>query len=93
MTQPGPSQTGQSTIEPNPSRPEVNAEPEVEARLALLRARYGAAFAGDEAGVARTAIEGAVARDAQLRRVRLGNGDEPVGAFAPFRRPIEEGGS
>ena len=60
------------------------AKADVEARLALLRARYGSAFGGDGATV-RRAVEGAVVRDARLRKIRLGNADEPVGAFVPFR--------
>ena len=60
------------------------AKADVEARLALLSARYGSAFGSDEE-IVRKAIEGAVARNARLRRIQLGNADEPVGAFVPFR--------
>lgn len=56
----------------------------VEARLALLDARFGATFGGGLA-VARKAIEDAVARDERLRKVPLGNADEPVGPFVPYR--------
>lgn len=60
------------------------AKADVEARLALLRARYGSAFGSGDATV-RQAVEGAVARDFRLRKIQLGNADEPVGAFVPFR--------
>ena len=60
------------------------AKADVEARLALLRARYGSAFGSDDATV-RRAVEGAVARDSRLKKIQIGNADEPVGAFVPFR--------
>jgi hypothetical protein len=69
------------------------AKAEVAARLALLQARYGEVFSSEGEAVARAAIEGAVARDARLRRVRLGNADEPVGPFAPARGRREGDGS
>ena len=61
------------------------AKADVETRLALLRARYASSFGGGDDEVVRRAVEGAVARDARLRRIQLANADEPVGAFVPFR--------
>lgn len=64
----------------------------VAARLTLLEARFGAAFADGAAAIARPAITGAVTRDEQLRRVPLANADEPVGSFVPYRS-ADRGGS
>lgn len=64
----------------------------VAARLALLEARFGAAFADGGLAIARQAIASAVMRDEQLRRVPLANADEPVGSFVPHRA-IDPGGA
>ncbi len=57
----------------------------VDAQLALLRARYGAAFSGDDLGIARASISMATKRAARIRQVPLANADEPVGTFVPYR--------
>jgi hypothetical protein len=68
----------------------ADREVAIAARLALLEARFGTAFADDGAKVARGAIAEAVQRDEQLRRVELVNADEPVGQFVPYR-PVSRG--
>ncbi len=62
----------------------------VAARLAMLEARFGAAFAGEGMAIARRAIAEAVDRERRIRQVPLGNADEPVGSFVPFR--ADDGG-
>lgn len=72
------------TAEPTDHDP-TDQNAAVTARLALLDARFGAAFADGGITTARQAIVGAVTRDEQLRSVPLANADEPVGSFVPHR--------
>ncbi|MGH7299053.1 MAG: hypothetical protein ACREKQ_17535 [Candidatus Rokuibacteriota bacterium] len=58
---------------------------EVEARLALVRERYGGRLDADQLAGVRTAIEGIVQAARALRAVRLGNADEPAQPFAAYR--------
>lgn len=68
-------------------REEADRQAEIVTRLAMLHARFGDAFTGEGLTIARGAIEAALKREAQLRRVSLRNADEPVGVFVPFRGP------
>ena len=58
---------------------------EVEARLALIRARYGARLTPEQLAEIRTMVEGLVKGARAMRAVPLRNSDEPALSFAPFR--------
>jgi len=51
----------------------------------LIRARYGNRLTPDQLEGVRRGIVAVVAQSAALRAVRLGNADEPVQRFVPFR--------
>lgn len=65
------------------------SEREIDARLAVVLARFGDRL--DDAG--RAAIRSRIAEQreqaAELRAVKLQNGDEPDSVFAPFRQDRE----
>jgi hypothetical protein len=58
---------------------------EVEALVALVRARYGARLTGEQLAALRDQVASQVARARVLRAVRLANADEPAQPFAPYR--------
>jgi hypothetical protein len=62
-------------------------EPADEATVlfSLVRRRYGARLTADELESVRRGVEALVEQVALLRAVRLGNADEPVQRFVPFR--------
>jgi len=51
----------------------------------LIRARYGARLTPEQLEGVRRGILAVVEQAALLRAVRLGNADEPVQRFTPFR--------
>ena len=57
---------------------------EVDARFALVRARYGPSIHPTAFGDVRRRVEGIVANGKRLRAVRLGNGVEPFSVFVPY---------
>ena len=57
----------------------------VEARLALLRARFGDRWTDAQVAQVRRAVERDVDLAERLRRTPLGNGDEPEIVFVPYR--------
>jgi hypothetical protein len=63
---------------------------EVDARMALLLARYGKHAQLDEKARAaiRNEVAGVVRRGEALRKVPLGNGDGPFPVFHPYRGPL-----
>ena len=66
--------------------PEPTAAPdEVNVLFELIRARYGDRLTAAELDEVRRGVEAVVAQAAALRAVRLGNADEPVQRFVPFR--------
>lgn len=58
---------------------------EVEMRFALVRQRYGDRLTARELDALRQAVEAIVDLSVALRRVPLGNADEPEPRFVPFR--------
>jgi hypothetical protein len=58
---------------------------EVEARLAIVRARYGARLTPEQLAEIRTVVEGLVKGARSMRAIPLRNSDEPVAPFTPFR--------
>jgi hypothetical protein len=58
---------------------------EVEAMLALVRARYGSRLDAEQLAGVRTAVEGIVQAARALRAVRLTNADEPAQPVAAYR--------
>lgn len=73
------------------SKPEPPKPPdEVDARMALILARFGKhAQLDDKARAAiRGEIAGIVRRGEALRKVPLGNGDGPFPVFHPFKAPL-----
>jgi hypothetical protein len=63
---------------------------EVDARMALLLARFGKHAQLDEKARAaiREEVAGVVRRAEVLRKVPLGNGDGPFPVFHPYRGPL-----
>ena len=51
----------------------------------LIRARYGSRLTAEQLEGVRRGVAAVVAQSAALRAVRLGNADEPVQRFAPYR--------
>ena len=51
----------------------------------LIRARYGSRLTPEQLDGVRRGVTAVVAQAAALRAVRLGNADEPVQRFTPFR--------
>lgn len=72
-------------------KPEPPKPPdEVEARMAIVLARYGKhAQLDDKARAAiRSEVAGIVRRGEALRKIPLGNGDGPFPVFHPYRGPL-----
>lgn len=71
---------------PGPPKP----PDEVEARMAIVLARYGKHTQLDDKARAaiRDEIAGIVRRGETLRKVPLGNGDGPFHVFHPYRAPL-----
>jgi hypothetical protein len=63
----------------------------IEARLALVAAAYPSLVNDESRELIRSEIAGAVARDARLRAYGLGNSDEPIAPFRPYRTAMPEG--
>lgn len=61
---------------------------EVEARMALILARYGDRLDDDARQVVRRDVEAVVRRGERLRKVPLDNGDGPYPVFIPYRKPL-----
>jgi hypothetical protein len=60
-------------------------EREAEILFELIRARYGGRLTPEQLEGVRRGVIAVVAQSAALRAVRLGNADEPVQHFTPFR--------
>ena len=60
-------------------------DPTAEAVFDLVRARYGARLTPEQLAEVNEAVADIVDSARALRAVTLGNGDEPMQAFAPFR--------
>jgi hypothetical protein len=58
---------------------------EVDRLFALIRDRYGARLTETQLDEVRRGVEAIVNGARALRAVRLGNADEPMQPFAPFR--------
>jgi hypothetical protein len=58
---------------------------EVELRLALVLGRYGGRLDAEQTEALRRAVEAIVDQVTSLRAVLLGNADEPLPRFIPFR--------
>jgi hypothetical protein len=58
---------------------------EVEARMALIRQRYGSRLSSEQLDQIRKAVEGIVEGARALRKVRLDGSVEPFQPFAPYR--------
>jgi hypothetical protein len=54
--------------------------------FALVRRRYGARLTDEQLESVRRGVEALVEQAAVLRAARVGNADEPVQRFVPFRR-------
>ena len=61
------------------------ADREAEVLFELIRARYGSRLTAEQLDGVRRGVVAIVAQSAALRAVRLGNADEPVQRFTPFR--------
>ena len=58
---------------------------EAEILFELIRARYGDRLTPEQLEGVRRGVAAVVEQAAALRAVRLGNADEPVQRFVPFR--------
>jgi hypothetical protein len=58
---------------------------EVEARLSIVRARYGARLTPEQLAEIRTVVEGLVKGARAMRAISLRSSDEPTPSFAPYR--------
>ncbi len=65
----------------------------IEARLALLAASYPTLVTEESRELIRSEIGSAIARDVRLRRYQLGNGDESMALFRPYRSAEPEDGA
>jgi hypothetical protein len=68
-----------------PSDEAVAAEVEIDRLFELVRARYGDRLSAEQLAEVRQGVAGIVEAVQELRRVRLGNADEPAQPFAVFR--------
>jgi hypothetical protein len=66
------------------SEPEAMAR-EAEILFELVRARYGGRLTAAQLEGVRRGVAAIVAQSTALRAVRLGNADEPVQRFTPYR--------
>jgi hypothetical protein len=76
--------------DPDPSR---RRETVIEARLALLAAAYPSLVNDESRSMIRDEIGTDIDRDARIRRFVLGNGDEPMAPFRPYRSDGAENGA
>jgi hypothetical protein len=65
--------------------PEPDAATEVETLLSLIRARYGERLTPEQLADVKKGVESIVDGARALRAVKLGNADEPMQPFAPYR--------
>ena len=63
----------------------MSTERETEILFELIRARYGSRLTPEQLEGVRRGVAAVVAQSDALRAVRLGNADEPVQCFVPFR--------
>jgi hypothetical protein len=63
-------------------------DPEVEARMALILARYGERLDDESRKAIYREVEGIVRRGRRLKDYPLDNGDEPFPIFHPYRKPL-----
>ena len=74
---------------PKPKDPaDQRREAEVEARMALLIARYGDGLDEEARKTIRRDVEATVRRGERLRKFTLENGDGPAPIFVPYRKPL-----
>jgi hypothetical protein len=64
---------------------DMSGSDEIEARLAIVRARYGARLTPEQLTELRTVVEGLVKGARAMRAIPLRSSDEPLPPFAPFR--------
>jgi hypothetical protein len=62
---------------------------EVDARMELILARFGARLDAEARKAVRAEVEAIVRRAEGLRRFPLDNGDGPFPVFTPYRAPLE----
>ena len=63
----------------------VSESDEIEVRLSIVRARYGARLTPEQLAEIRTVVEGLVKGARAMRAIPLRSSDEPMPTFAPFR--------
>ncbi len=63
-------------------------EAEVEARMALILARYGDRLDEPARSAIRRDVQSTVKRGERLRKFAMENGDGPAPIFVPFRKPL-----
>ena len=68
-----------------PAEAEPDPDIEVERRFALVRERYGDRLTPAQLDEVRKGVQGIVQTARALRAVRLGNADEPMQPFIPYR--------
>lgn len=61
-------------------------ESETETLFSLVKERHGDKIAPEELEDVRKAVEKIVESSTELRKVELGNWDEPFSVFKPYRR-------
>lgn len=71
-------------VRPNVARDPADVLPETGALLEVVRHRYGNHLMPDQLEAVRQGIEGSLRSAERLRKVRLGNGEEPGFVFAAF---------
>jgi len=64
---------------------DMSESDEIEARLAIVRARYGARLTTEQLAEIRTVVEGLVKGARAMRAIPLRSSDEPMPPFAPYR--------
>ena len=62
---------------------------EAETLFSLVKEKYGDKIAPEELEEVKKAVEGIVETSMELRKVELGNWDEPFTIFKPYRRDEE----
>jgi hypothetical protein len=60
------------------------SQDEVDARFQIVKERYGGVMDPNDFGAVRGRVEAIVKASAELRAVKLENGDEPFSVFTPF---------
>lgn len=65
----------------------------IDARLALLAAAHPSLVNDESRSLIRDEIGNDIDRDARMRRFALGNGDEPMAPFRPYRANAGEQGA